>query len=172
MGPDVELQGEFAIMKPPEMGAEAPWHQDEAYWKPELEYDSIGIWVPLQEATLENGCMQFIPESHKAGVLPHHPIGHDPRIHGLEVDSCDPSTAVACPLPAGGATIHHCRTLHYTGPNRSAAVRRAYVHTFAAPYKERAEARDFYWQEQRRTARDERRRQAGTVSTSSGRIPN
>ena len=169
-GPDVELQGEFAIMKPPETGAPAPWHQDEAYWKEELEYNSIGVWVPLQEATLENGCMQFIPGSHKSEVLPHHSIGHDPRIHGLEVDACDSSTAVACPLPAGGATIHHCRTLHYTGPNRSAGVRRAYVHTFAAPYAKRERPRDFYWQRQRRTARDERRRKSGTVSTSSGRV--
>jgi ectoine hydroxylase-related dioxygenase (phytanoyl-CoA dioxygenase family) len=169
-GPSVEAQGEFAIMKPPQMGAPAPWHQDEAYWKEELEYNSISIWVPLQEATMENGCMQFIPQSHKGDVLPHHPIGHDPRIHGLEVDACDASSAVACPLPAGGATIHHCRTLHYTGPNRSSGMRRAYVHTFAAPYVKRSEARDFYWQKQRRTARDERRAQAGTVSTSSGRI--
>jgi len=170
LGPIVELQGEFAIMKPPETGAPAPWHQDEAYWKEELEYNSIGIWVPLQKVTLENGCMQFIPGSHKNEVLPHHSIDHDPRIHGLEADACDSSTAVACPLPAGGATIHHCRTLHYTGPNCSPGVRRAYVHTFAAPYAKRAQSRDFYWQRQRRTARDERRRKAGTVSTSSGRV--
>ena len=168
LGPPVEAQGEFAIMKPPQLGAPAPWHQDESYWKEELEYNSVSIWVPLQEATLENGCMQFIPGSHKGDVLPHHPIGHDPRVHGLEVDECDPSTAVACPLPAGGATIHHCRTLHYTGPNRSSQMRRAYVHTFAAAFVKRSQPRDFYWQKQRRTARDERRRQAGTVSTSAG----
>ena len=91
LGPGVEMQGEFAIMKPPGTGAPAPWHQDEAYWKEELEYNSVSIWVPLQEATLDNGCMQFIPGSHKGEALPHHPIDHDPRVHGLEVDACDAS---------------------------------------------------------------------------------
>ena len=171
LGPEAEFQGEHAIMKPPEIGAATPWHQDEAYWKGELEYNSLSIWLALQDTTIDNGCMQFIPGSHKQDVLPHHSIGHDPRIHGLEVDEVDPSWAVACPVPAGGATVHHCRTLHYTGPNRTDATRRAYIHTWSAPYKKRAVGRDFYWQGMRNTARDERRRKAGTVSVSSGQVP-
>ena len=171
LGEEAEYQGEHAIMKPPEIGEAAPWHQDEAYWKGELEYDSLSVWMALQDTTVESGCMQFIPGSHLGDVLPHHTIGHDPRIHGLEVDEVDDSGAVACPIPAGGATIHHCRTLHYTGPNRTDTTRRAYIHTLATPYKSRSEPRDFYWQRTRQTARDERRRRAGTVSVSSGRSP-
>lgn len=172
LGSDVEFQGEHAIMKPPAIGEAAPWHQDESYWKEELEYDGLSVWLALQETTVENGCMQFIPGSHKGDVLPHHSIGHDPRIHGLEVDDVmDASTAVACTIPAGGATIHHCRTLHYTGPNQTDTTRRAYIHTWAAPYKSRSQPRDFYWQRMRQTARDERRLKSGTVSVSSGRAP-
>jgi hypothetical protein len=44
-----------------------------------------------------------------------------------------------------GATIHHCRTLHYTGPNHSDGPRRAYILGFGTPPKKRAVARDFYW---------------------------
>ena len=173
LGPDIEFQGEHAIMKPPEIGQAAPWHQDEAYWKGDLEYNSISVWLALQDTTIENGCMQFIPGSHNQEVLPHRTIGHNPRIHGLEViaEDVDLSDAIACPVPAGGATIHHCRTLHYTGPNQTGDIRRAYIHTWASPYRKRNVARDFYWQKTRETARDERRRKAGTVSVSSGSTP-
>ncbi len=170
LGPEVEMQSDHAILKPPGSGSPTPWHQDEAYWRPDLEHNSITIWMPLQEATLENGCMHFIPGSFALEILPHHSIGHNPRVHGLEADSVNSTQAVACPLLAGGATIHHCRTLHYTGPNLTDKPRRAYILNFAAPAKKREAARDFPWQAIRQTARDERRRKAGVKSTSGGKL--
>lgn len=59
LGPEAEAAGEHAIFKPARTGAETPWHQDEAYWDPNLDYTSLSIWIPLQPATLENGCMQL-----------------------------------------------------------------------------------------------------------------
>jgi ectoine hydroxylase-related dioxygenase (phytanoyl-CoA dioxygenase family) len=158
LGPEMESMGDHAIRKPPQTGAETPWHQDQAYWDPALEYNALSIWIPLQEATLENGCMQFVPGSHRQDVLPHHSIGHDPRIVGLEVDDVERvvAQAVPCPLPAGGATIHHCRTLHYTGPNRSDGPRRAYIMSFRAPPQKRLEPRDFYWLTMQQTKWQER----------------
>jgi len=149
--------------------SQADWHQDEAYWAPDLEYNSISIWVPLQEVTLENGCMHFIPGSHKLEVAAHRPIGQDSSIHGLEAEQVDASHAVACPVAAGGATIHHCRTFHYAGPNHTKNPRLAYINGFATPPKQRAISRDFYWKDSRQTLRDERRRAAGTKPTSGGR---
>jgi ectoine hydroxylase-related dioxygenase (phytanoyl-CoA dioxygenase family) len=55
--------------------------------------------------------------------------------------------ATACELPAGGATVHDSRTLHYTGPNRTDRPRRAYILIFGNQPRERDEPRDFYWQE-------------------------
>jgi ectoine hydroxylase-related dioxygenase (phytanoyl-CoA dioxygenase family) len=150
--------GEHAILKPPRYGAATPWHQDEAYWNPDLEYNSLSIWMPLQDVTEESGCMQFLPHSQHQGVLPHHPISNDPRIHGLEVDHLDAEQVVACPISAGGITIHHCRTLHYAGPNLSDEPRRAYIQVFGLPTKKRVEGRDFYWQRMQHTARMERRK--------------
>ena len=141
-------------------GTETPWHQDEAYWDPTLDYESLSIWIPLQEATIANGCMQFVPGSHQQQVLTHHSINDDPRIHGLEVDAVDVSTAVACPIPAGGATIHHNRTLHYAGPNDSDVPRRAYILIFGRKPTQRIKARDFYWKRQKQTARQQRADQA------------
>ena len=159
LGSEAAFRGDHAIRKAPHSAAATPWHQDEAYWDPELEYDELSIWIPLQPATLDNGCMQFVPGTHALDVLPHHPIGNDPRVIGLEVD--DPAVraagAVACPLPAGGATLHHSRTLHFTGPNRTDEPRRAYILAFGAPRVKRVHPRDFYWRTQQKTSWQQRR---------------
>ncbi len=153
LGDAAMSQGEHAILKPAHYGAPTPWHQDEAYWEASLDYNAISIWVPLQDATLENGCMHFIPGSHSMEVQPHHSIGNDPRVHGLEIDELDATTAVACPIPAGGATIHGPRTLHYAGPNRSDTPRRAYILMYGLPPKPRSTPRRFLWMESKQTAR-------------------
>jgi ectoine hydroxylase-related dioxygenase (phytanoyl-CoA dioxygenase family) len=121
--------------------------------------------MPLQDVTVESGCMQFVPGSLRQPVLPHHPISNDPRIHGLEVDHLDAAQVVACPIPAGAVTIHHCRTLHYAGPNLSDEPRRAYIQVFGLPTKPSAESRDFYWQQMQHTARMERRNASQTAKS-------
>lgn len=153
LGASAKIDFDHAILKPAGYGAPTPWHQDEAYWDPGLEYQSFSMWMPLQEATRENGCMQFLPGSHRFEVVPHHPIGHDPRVHGLEVDEADTSTAVACPLQAGGATMHHHRTLHHASGNRSAGDRRAYILVVALPTRKREMARVFPWMTQQHAGR-------------------
>jgi len=158
LGPETMPMGEHAIFKPARYGAQTPWHQDEAYWGEQMQYNSFSMWIPLQEATLENGCMQFIPGSHKSDVVPHHSIGHDVRVHGLEIDELpDLSKAVACPIPAGGCTIHHNRTMHYAGANRSDVPRRALIIGFGIkPVPWAGTPRDFYWNKMKKTAREER----------------
>jgi ectoine hydroxylase-related dioxygenase (phytanoyl-CoA dioxygenase family) len=156
-----------AIFKPARSGAPTPWHQDEAYWNPEFDYTSLSVWMPLQPATLENGCMQFIPGTHEWEVKPHHSINHDPRVHGLEIDedvAVDYSKAVACPLPPGGCTLHLSRTMHYTAPNRSAIPRRALIMGYALPATPRTEKRRFPWNEAKVTARQERAQKAAAIS--------
>lgn len=137
--------GMHAIRKPPHHGAATPWHQDEAYWDPAQEHNAISIWMPLQPATIENGCMQFVRGSQHDDVRPHRLISDD--AHGLVVDGeIDEGLVVACPIPAGGATIHNGRTLHYAGPNATDGPRRALIMAFRTPTRERSEPRDFYWQ--------------------------
>ena len=166
LGPEADYGGEHAILKPARTGAPTPWHQDEAYWDPGLEYHSISVWMPLQEATLENGCMSFVPGSHKLPIVPHRSIGNDPRVHGLEIAAdVDVSNAVACPLPAGGATFHLSSTLHYAGPNVSDIPRRAYILSFKAPTRPRETPRDFWWQRDKRTARQARAETARSATT-------
>lgn len=165
LGPGAMMCGDHAINKPPRAGAPTPWHQDEAYWDPMKDYRTISIWIPLQPATKENGCMHFVPGSHRLEVLPHQPIGNDPRVHGLEVvpGAFDFSSAVACELPPGGATIHYGRTLHYAPGNRSDDYRRAYIGMGEQKPTSRATLREYPWKRVRMTLRDERAAKAGGI---------
>ncbi|GAA1869319.1 phytanoyl-CoA dioxygenase family protein [Asanoa iriomotensis] len=145
LGDDVKPGGMHAIRKPAKDGAATPWHQDEAYWDPAYEHRGISIWIPLQPATLENGCMQFVPGSHHLGVQPHQLINADS--HGLELASLElVEEAVACPLPPGGATIHFSRTVHYAGPNTSTEPRRALIMGFSTPPTLLPQPRHMPWQ--------------------------
>jgi ectoine hydroxylase-related dioxygenase (phytanoyl-CoA dioxygenase family) len=118
------------ILKPAQRGHETPWHQDEAYWDPDRRYTAVGAWMPLDDASVESGCLQFVPGSHRGPVLSHHHIGNDPSVHGLEADDPDTTGAVAVPIAAGAATFHHPRMIHYAGPNTTEKPRRAYANEF------------------------------------------
>ncbi|MES2356165.1 MAG: phytanoyl-CoA dioxygenase family protein [Pseudomonadota bacterium] len=145
---------EHAILKPARSGRPMPWHQDEAYrFEPDFEYKQLGIWMPLQPATLENGCMHYIPGSNHREVLPHRSANNDPKIHALECcGDFNPADAVACLIPAGGCTIHDGRTLHYSGQNHSDAPRWAYILDFDLPPARRTEKRDFPWHHEKQSA--------------------
>jgi ectoine hydroxylase-related dioxygenase (phytanoyl-CoA dioxygenase family) len=161
LGPEAHFTGDHAIFKPARSGAPTPWHQDEVYWDPNTNYNALSFWMPLQEATLENGCMQFIPGSQNQEIVPHRSIGGDTRIHGLEiVADVDTSQAVPCPIPAGGVTLHGSRTMHYTGANHSDIPRRALILGFGAPGTPRTDGRRFPWNEAKHTAREQRRQAA------------
>ena len=145
LGDEVKPAGMHAIRKPPRDGAETPWHQDEAYWSPAVEHRALSIWMPLQPATLDNGCMQFVPGSHVLEVQPHRLI--NPDSHGLvAVDPTAGDAGVACPLPPGGATVHTSRTMHYAGPNRTDEPRRALIMSFACEAVPLDVPREFPWQ--------------------------
>jgi ectoine hydroxylase-related dioxygenase (phytanoyl-CoA dioxygenase family) len=144
--------GGHMILKPAGYGRETPWHQDEAYWDPTIEYRSLSIWLPLDPATVESGCMQFIPGSHRSQVRRHRHIDNDPSVHGLVTDEVDPSQAVACPIPVGGATFHHCRIMHYAGPNTTDRPRRAYILVMSAPHGKREAPDERPWQTEAKEA--------------------
>jgi hypothetical protein len=125
---DLSSWGHMIQKKPG--GRAASWHQDHAYWQPELDYCALGVWLPMHDVSIEMGAMQFIPGSHKKGLLPHR--HEDAPMHNVLTvrDSVDSSKAVACPLKMGGATFHHSETLHYTAPNSTSQTRLAFPMEF------------------------------------------
>ena len=151
---------EHAILKPARHGAATPWHQDEATREdPNFDYQQLSIWMPLQDATIENGCMQYIAGSHKGDVLAHRSANNDRKVHAIEcAGGFDGAEAIACPLPAGGAAIHHGRTLHCAGPNSTNNDRLAYILAFEVAPTPLAVARDFYWNREKETASQRRKK--------------
>ena len=136
---DLSSWGHMIQKKPG--GRAASWHQDHAYWQPELDYCALGVWLPMHDVSVEMGAMQFIPGSHKRGLLTHR--HEDVPMHNVLTvkDPIDASTAVACPLKMGGATFHHSETLHYTAPNATNQARLAFPMEFQlAPVRRKVPA--------------------------------
>ena len=128
LGPGHRLVQDMALLKPPFRGSEKPWHQDTAYfdWTP---LDGIlGTWLALDPATVENGCMQIIPGSHRLGPAAHFHL-RDCQIADGRVRV---EQAVVVPLAPGGVLFFSGLLHHGTPPNTSAARRRALQFHYAA----------------------------------------
>ena len=168
LGQPVEYRFDHAIYKPPFNGRATAWHQDEAYnrraaaWHQDEAYTldprlvSVHFWVPIQDVTVEMGCMQFIPGSHRERLRSHHQLQHLRHAHALEADEVDAARAVACPLRLGDITVHFSRTLHYAGPNLTAIPRLAWSLEYGPrrplPFRLVAKAR-LIWREAIRAGR-------------------
>ena len=105
------------------------WHQDE-YYIPTRDKSLVGVWIAIDDATVENGCLQYIPGSHRWGLLPKPVIAGD--LHGIREFLNDEQqkqfdNAQYAPVKAGEAIFHHSLTLHGSGENKSAQPRRAFV---------------------------------------------
>lgn len=159
LGPKLENDLEHAINKPPFTGAATPWHQDDAYHRKGSGVpESISIWMPLQDVTVENGCMRYIRGSNLGPLYPHRSPRNDPRIHGLETASPpDLTNCVAVPMRAGDAVIHLSRTIHGSGVNTSDQPRRAYILGYSVrARRDQVLTRDYPWNLEKQTAREQR----------------
>jgi hypothetical protein len=159
LGPKLENDLEHAISKPPFNGAATPWHQDDAFHRKGSGVpESISIWMPLQDVTVESGCMRYIRGSNLGPLYPHRSPRNDPRIHGLEtISPPDLTNCVSVPVRAGDAVIHLSRTLHGAGINTSDQPRRAYILGYSVKTRrDRILTRDYPWNLEKQTAREQR----------------
>jgi ectoine hydroxylase-related dioxygenase (phytanoyl-CoA dioxygenase family) len=128
LGPDVNLYWDQAVYKKPEKPRRFPWHQDTGYTYVEPQH-YLTAWVALTDATVANGCPWVLPGVHRAGTLLHHwvdPIGWQCVPAEGAIDG-----AVAAEVPAGGAVVFSSLTPHFTGPNTTDGVRKAYIVQYA-----------------------------------------
>ena len=126
-GPLAAYSFDHAIAKQPKADAVTPWHQDQVYTGHRTPLRTVHFWVPLQDVDEDNGCMHFIPGSHHGGLADHQPLTNASGGITYSAVSPDLVRALAVPLEVGRLTIHTPLTMHFTGPNRTMGVRKAWI---------------------------------------------
>jgi phytanoyl-CoA hydroxylase len=130
IGPDILFHYSKLHMKAPSVGSVVDWHQDFSYY-PHTNTDLVSALIYLDDATLENACLQALPGSHRHGLADHFIDGYF-RGKVTGPDAPDPGKAVALEAPAGSVVFIHCLLLHYSAPNRSDRLRRAFLPAYRA----------------------------------------
>lgn len=120
LGTQPTMFQDMALLKPPRLGREKPWHQDKAYFNIDPREQVVGVWIALDEATVDNGCMHLLPQ------IPRQPIVHFQR---RDWQICDTEilgkAGVAAPLKPGGLLLFDGLLVHGTPHNNSDLRRRA-----------------------------------------------
>ena len=115
--------------KPAWHGGVVAWHQDYSYWTRTIPMRHLTCWTGLDDATSENGCLQYVPQSHKWGLLDKPELAGD--MEGIKDYLTDEQKEQFKPIPIelkkGYATFHHPLMVHGSYENYSERPRRAVV---------------------------------------------
>jgi phytanoyl-CoA hydroxylase len=128
IGPEIFANPVYNVRpKVPKVAAGiVPWHQDKSYWPGADASPVITVWIPLVDATFENGCLHIIPRTHKRRLLSHHSETYSGTGYTeLDQNHIRPHTTevVALPIKAGGAIVFNDRLIHSSTTNSSNHVR-------------------------------------------------
>ena len=104
------------------------WHQDYLYWE---GTHKISVWIALDDATEENGCLKVIPNSHRK-LYTHENLQEETNIlfHRLVEDELEGESVVTTELRSGSALFFHDQLVHSSHPNRSGADRFCFIPTY------------------------------------------
>ncbi|NND35264.1 MAG: phytanoyl-CoA dioxygenase family protein [Saprospiraceae bacterium] len=132
-----QLLGDVAIRfwhdqlfcKPAKHGGVVAWHQDYSYWTRTKSMQHLTCWVGLDDASIDNGCLYYVPGSHRWGLL------EKPELAGemdglkqfLTEDQLADFKAVPIEMKKGHGAFHHPLMVHGSYENRSERARRAFV---------------------------------------------
>ena len=129
--------------KQPKVGGAWEWHQDYGYWYQNgcLLPDMLSLFVAIDPATKENGCLQVLRGSHKMGRIEHGLFGEQTGADPERVEAArERMELVYCELEAGSAVYFHSNTLHTSEANESDKPRWGLICCYNAahndPYKE------------------------------------
>jgi len=115
--------------KPALHGGVVAWHQDDSYWTRTKPMEHLTCWIGLDDATEQNGCLQYIPGSHHWGLLEKPELAGD--MEGIMDFLTEQQNREFKPVPIelkkGYATFHHPLLVHGSYENNSERSRRAFV---------------------------------------------
>ncbi|MEE8332561.1 MAG: phytanoyl-CoA dioxygenase family protein [Alphaproteobacteria bacterium] len=137
IGPDVLMYQNGAWFKEPETDAYVSWHQDATYYGMD-PLDLVTCWVALSPATLETGCMQVLPGSHKDGQLPvdYTEVKPDNLLASGQNTRIvkDEDKMVTMELQPGEMSMHHVCLVHASRPNSGNDRRMGFSIAYMAPH--------------------------------------
>jgi hypothetical protein len=133
LGPDFYLWGSQFLDKEPGDEKTVPWHQDAYFW-PLSPHHAVTVWLAVEDSFKENGAMQVVPGTHRAGRLQHRETDKESDILNmvLEEGTFNESEAVTLALKAGQMSLHDDNIVHGSGPNLSDRLRCGLTMRFSA----------------------------------------
>ena len=134
LGPDVLVWGADFFVKEANTPSFVSWHQDLNYWGLSDAHE-VTVWLALSEASIESGCMRFLPGSHHRGNVEHTDTFDADNLlsRGQKILGVDDATGVDVVLATGQASLHHGLLFHASGPNASPERRLGLAMRFIKP---------------------------------------
>ena len=130
---DIKMYGDQLFMKAAVTGTGQPWHQDSASWRDIFPMDLVSAWTAIDQAMVENGCLNFVPGTHRWGMM------LKPQLDWFREElGSEQWPIVPAPLSPGSVSFHHSLVLHQSNANLSGQRRRGY----AVHYMRAASQRD------------------------------
>ncbi len=129
LGGPVRFWHDQLFVKPPHHGGVVAWHQDYSYWTRTQPMAHLSCWIGLDDSTHENGCVHYVPGSHRWNLLPITGLADDmDAIRSVLSDEQNEQfKPIAIELKAGECSFHHPLMVHGSFENRTDHPRRGTV---------------------------------------------
>src|SRR5688572_7615209 len=129
LGGAVRFWHDQLFVKPAQDGGVVIWHQDYSYWTRTKPMAHLTCWIGLDDSTTKNGCVHYVPKSHKWNLLPREDLANDmDKIRdALTDEQLEQFKPVAIELKKGECSFHHPLMVHGSFANTSDRPRRAAV---------------------------------------------
>ena len=126
--PGISIYSAKLVTKEPYDDTQCLWHQDDAYYTkhaPESQR-RMSTWIPLQDTTREQGCVEIVPGSHKRGLQPSSNKGYGTCSLSMDID-VDLSERMYLPIKAGSIMLFSALLWHASEGNKTGTRRRAFI---------------------------------------------
>lgn len=134
----VMFMSDKIVYKSPEKTFPTPWHIDAYYWR--NTRPKLSVWIPLDDATAENGTLTVVPGSHQRDwrMVKRDLSGGDEFGNAIEDTDWKNGDVVTCAIKRGTAVVFSDRLVHGSTPNTAGRDRYAIISTYHAPAPDEA----------------------------------